>query len=389
MKFSFVVTAYNIEDYIGPCLDSLAPCLRPGDQLIVVDDGSGDGTCDEILNRLACLEGRGIELCPIFLGANTHGGVGIPANVALTEVRGEALFFVDGDDLMEAAGFLAARQTYEARPSDLLIANYRVYDAGCDRYMPPADQPLWTRGAAVRDPEARRHLALQMIGVPWRKIYRTDFLRAAGLRFPEGDFFYEDNPFHWQACLAAGDIRFLDRSVCAHRVGRVGQTMAAHGIELTAFFDHYETILSLLPDGGYRPDALRWLLENMAWHIERLDPGAHWIYALRAQETLSAVPEADWQALRHDPVALRAWGVARVLAAGDLAAVISGWQGQAVMRRLADLEGRLQHLSDEMHRQQQTLGTVNHWMDGQRALQEFRALKAMARSGLGGPKDAE
>ena len=37
MRFSFVVTAYNIEDYIGPCLDSLTHCLRPGDQLIVVD----------------------------------------------------------------------------------------------------------------------------------------------------------------------------------------------------------------------------------------------------------------------------------------------------------------------------------------------------------------
>lgn len=378
MRFSFVVTAYNIEDYIGPCLDSLTPCLRPGDQLIVVDDGSSDCSCEEIMARLAPLEGRGIELCPIFLGANTQGGVGIPANVALSEVRGEALFFVDGDDLLEAGGFMAARQAYEARPSDLLIANYRVYDAALDRYMPPADQPLWARVPGARDPEARRHLALQMIGVPWRKIYRVAFLRAAGLRFPEGDFFYEDNPFHWQACLAAKEIRFLDRSVCAHRVARAGQTMAAQGAELTAFFDHYETILSLLPDRRYRPDALRWLLENMAWHIERLDPGAHWVYALRAQEVLAAVPEADWQALRHDPVALRSWGVARALAAGDLAAVISGWQGQAVMRRLADLEGHLAHLSGEMDRQQRALGGVQDWAEGQRALQEFRALKALA-----------
>ncbi|WP_083097479.1 glycosyltransferase family 2 protein [Pseudophaeobacter leonis] len=398
MQFSFIVTSYNIEDYIGSCLDSLRPCLQPGDQLILVDDGSTDHTADDITNwlqRTAPLEG--VEVCPVFLGANTEGGVGIPANIGLQEVRRAAVFFVDGDDWLNAEGFRAARRRFERGDCDLLIANYSLYDEASEQaseqasaqasaqVSAPADQPLWREASRARTPEARRDLALRMIGVPWRKIYRASFLQDHAIRFPEGPFFYEDNPFHWRVCLAAENIVFVDRGLCFHRVNRVGQTMAAQGAELEGFFSHYEAIIAALPNAGkrgrhprhFRAAALRWLLENMAWHVERLRPQAYWSYACRAEETLSVIPEADWQELRHCPVAQRSWAMARALARGDVAAVVADWRGQETLRRLEAVTLRLDQVEHNASRRVEDLQAVRHWAEAEREIAAFEALAAL------------
>ncbi len=389
MRVSFVVTAFDIETYIGPCLAQLGGCLRPGDQLIVVDDGSGDRTVEEIEAGLAQLAGRDLDLQLLALGTNTPGGVGIPANVGLRQaLQGpcEALFFVDGDDLVAPEGVNWLRYRFAAAPCDLLLGNYLVREEPAGRLLPPPDAGLWARTEAAATPEARRELALQMVGVPWRKLYRMAFLRAQALAFPEGDFFFEDGPFHWQACLRASDIRFADRVVCQHRIGRAGQTMAARGMELAAFFDHYDRIAALPGLAPHQASALRWLLENMAWHADQLAPEAHWAYAARAQESLARVPRRLWRKLAGDPVAERARAMAMALARGELAEVVAGWQGRHLMQRLSGLEAQLAQLTAEQAAQGQRLSQLADHQDGQRALQEFRILKAQFG---GGPPEAD
>jgi hypothetical protein len=256
---------------------------------------------------------------------------------------------------------------------------------------------LWHEVCRARTPEARRDLALRMIGVPWRKIYRARFLQDHVSRFPEGPVFYEDNPFHWRACLAAERIVFVDRGLCFHRVNRVGQTMAAQGAELEAFFSHYEAIIAALPDAGdrgdsgarnrtdsgvirpvsYRAGALRWLLENMAWHVERLRPQAYWSYACRAEETLCVIPEADWQELRRCPVAQRSWAMARALAKVDSAAVGADWRGQETLRRLEAVTLRLDQVELNARRREETLQAVRHWAAAEREIAAFEALAAL------------
>lgn len=379
MTFTFIVTSWNIEDYIRLCLHSIAACLRPGDQLIIVDDGSDDCTCEEIEACFDMLSSRGADILTVFLGTNTQGGVGIPANIGLAEATGEAIFFVDGDDWVDPVGLNAARQRFEKIDCDILIANYNVYHETKDRFSAPPDMPLWNQLPHQRAAEERQHLALQMVGVPWRKVYKASFLNKNQFRFPEGPFFYEDNPFHWQVCLAATNIDFIDRVVCSHRVGRAGQTIAATGTELMVFFSHYERIVSQLKTPRYRPDALRWLLENMAWHIDRLSSAAYWPYAVRAEETLSLIPKEDWDAMRDDPVALRAWGPARMLAGGDIAGVVANWQQQAIFRRLEYLEKRIEQSEQDIaHR----LDHLSHISDGLFAVQEFEALSVLSADRL-------
>lgn len=89
MRISTVITAYNTERYIASTIESVLRQTRPSDEIIVVDDGSTDGTPD-------ILRGFGARLQVI---SQQNGGPSRSLNVAVAASTGDALAFLDGDDL--------------------------------------------------------------------------------------------------------------------------------------------------------------------------------------------------------------------------------------------------------------------------------------------------
>ncbi len=84
MNISFVLTSYDVRPYLPQCLRSLSAVARPGDEVIVVDDGSSDGSAELVATGLGEYGfDPGVSLQPLCLGTNTMGGVGIPANIGL------------------------------------------------------------------------------------------------------------------------------------------------------------------------------------------------------------------------------------------------------------------------------------------------------------------
>ncbi len=346
MKISFIITSYNVAPYIGQCLDSLMGCLRPGDEVILVDDGSTDRSDDLAEKRFAKGFGPDVGTRLILLGTNTIGGVGIPANIGLSHATGDAVFFVDGDDWMEPAGFKAARVVFDATKPDILIGNYLEHDEATGKIKSPSDIQRWSNlPNATTSLDAVRLLALSMIAVPWRKFYRRDFLERHAIRFPEGDFFFEDNPFHWQVCRTAETIRFHDAVLCRHRMNRPGQTMAATGVEFLAFFDHYETIRSSLPltDTVLQTAALEWLVNNMSWQIGRMNQGVFWAYAARAAMVLAG-QDARWATLRHRYAATAIGGMVEALVRGQIAGTVAAWMADRTLQSVVEVNGRVDYL---------------------------------------------
>ncbi len=342
-----------------------------------------------------CRQGGGygpqVALRPFLLGTNTFGGVGIPANIGLNEAQGDAVFFVDGDDWLIPEGFVACRAAFEAQRPDILIGNYSEYDEKAEARRKPADALRWPGLAAAQTPKARRQLALSLIAVPWRKFYRRAFLEQHHIRFPEGDHFFEDNPFHWDICLQAGTIAFLDRVLCMHRINRPGQTMASTGQELMAFFTHFETIRAKLAADATEEQvaALAWLINNMTWHIDRLDPAVHGPYALRAAEVLGRCDAALWAS--HIAPLFQGTAIlaqADLLRRGDTGAVLTLWSLDRLRNSLAGFGSRLQALEDrvtllaaEDGPRGQVIRQVAEGVLSLRRIAEFRALRALLEPG--------
>ena len=96
MRFSVVIPVYNVKEYLEKCVDSVLAQDTADYEMILVDDGSTDGSgalCDTIAaRRPECI--RVIH--------KPNGGLGDARNVGLAHAQGDYLVFLDSDEIGRA-----------------------------------------------------------------------------------------------------------------------------------------------------------------------------------------------------------------------------------------------------------------------------------------------
>ncbi|WBU57849.1 glycosyltransferase family 2 protein [Paracoccus sediminicola] len=267
-KISIIVTAYNIENYIRQSLDDVTSQTIEDIEIIVVDDGSTDATPD-IIREYAEKDDR---IKPILFDTNTIGGVASAANAGMDAATGDFIGFADGDDLYDPAMFEKLYQAAVDANADLSMCRYTLLDASTGEEAAPAERDRWApypTPTAFDLTEENRSEMLRFISVPWRKLYRRDLVERIELRYPVGDFFFEDNPFHWAAVIGANRIALVPEALCKHRVARVGQTMSTVDEKLLRIFYHHDIIRDWLIAQSelstYQQDLLGWLAAQLSW----------------------------------------------------------------------------------------------------------------------------
>jgi glycosyltransferase involved in cell wall biosynthesis len=271
---SIIVTAYNIEDYIEQCLDSVAAQTLSDLEVLVVDDGSSDSTPQKIVEFCA----GDPRFIPMLLPENSPGGVATAANAGLDRATAPWVGFVDGDDYVEPTMFERLVDAAAGCDADLAMCQYQEVVDGSGERRDPADAHRWaelTASCYELDVQNRRQF-LRFISVPWRKLYRRSLLENNAIRFPVSDGFYEDNPFHWFAVISARSIALVPEVLCYHRVGRAGQTMATADERLFQIFAHHDTIHAWLAGRRlldvYETSLLGWVMSQMEWIAQRTPP---------------------------------------------------------------------------------------------------------------------
>ena len=271
-KVSIVVTSYNIESYIGQCLKTICEQTLQEIQIIVVDDGSTDGTQD-VIREFVQKDPR-IEF--IALPENTIGGVASAANAGLEVCTGDYIGFADGDDLYETTMFEKLYSSAVEHGADLAMCQYLLLDESTNERSPPAEERRWdpilqTELFELNIENQKRFL--QFIAVPWRKLYRREVVEVNEIRFPVGEFFYEDNPFHWASLLSATSIVVIPEVLCYHRVARVGQSMEVADERLFKMFEHHDIIKNWLIKNDledlFRVSLLGWVTSQLEWISQR------------------------------------------------------------------------------------------------------------------------
>ncbi len=94
MKISVIVPVYNVEKYVGRCIQSLISQIHRNIEIIIVDDGSSDKS-GEIVDRMKERDDR------ILVCHKENGGVSSARNRGLDMATGNYIMFVDGDDYLE------------------------------------------------------------------------------------------------------------------------------------------------------------------------------------------------------------------------------------------------------------------------------------------------
>lgn len=93
-KVSVIVAAYNIQNYIVKCLESISNQTYKNLEVIVVDDGSSDNT-GKLADEFAKNDNRFIVI------HKDNGGVSSARNRGIDAASGDFIGFVDGDDTIE------------------------------------------------------------------------------------------------------------------------------------------------------------------------------------------------------------------------------------------------------------------------------------------------
>jgi glycosyltransferase involved in cell wall biosynthesis len=88
MKVSVVIPAYNAALWIGQTLQSVAAQTWPAAEVIVVDDGSTDGTLDQL--KASAVVSQVLQ--------TDHGGPAIARNAGIAAATGDWVAFLDADD---------------------------------------------------------------------------------------------------------------------------------------------------------------------------------------------------------------------------------------------------------------------------------------------------
>lgn len=92
---SVIVPCYNVEKWIGDCIESIKAQTYKNFEAIFVDDGSTDGTLNIIKQYCSKLCGGGYRFI-----AKPNGGLSSARNAGLSVANGEFVYFLDSDDVI-------------------------------------------------------------------------------------------------------------------------------------------------------------------------------------------------------------------------------------------------------------------------------------------------
>jgi CDP-glycerol glycerophosphotransferase len=214
-SLSVVVPAYDVEDYLADCLDSILTQSHPELEVVVVDDGSTDAT-GELADRIAERDSR------VRVVHQPNAGLGAARNAGTRHATGDYLAFADSDDLVVEDAYARMVTSLEQSGSDIAIGAVERLD-GERRFMTPLmreNHQQSAYGVALDDAP----LILADV-FAWNKVYRRSFWDAAELSFPI-DVRYEDQPTLTRALLSASRLDVLEEPVYLWRVRSDGSSIS-------------------------------------------------------------------------------------------------------------------------------------------------------------------
>ena len=125
---SLIIPAYNIEPWLPRCLDSLLAQTYTNLEILVVNDGSRDGT-GAVIDAYAARDSR------VKAIHKENGGVTSARLRGIAEATGEWIGFVDGDDYVEPEMFARLLENALTHQADISHCGYQmVYPDGHTDY---------------------------------------------------------------------------------------------------------------------------------------------------------------------------------------------------------------------------------------------------------------
>ncbi len=216
---SVIVPIYNAQAYLETCMKSLLAQTYNRLQVILVDDGSTDGS-PEMCDRFAAQDTR------VTVLHKENGGASSARNAGMRIAEGDYVYFLDSDDRIEPELIEKCLSDALKNDSELVLFDAWAVDEETGRvseanyghkelYQPDKGIALMRKMVANRD----FHVG------PWQLFYKKSFLDRTELSFVEG-IIYEDYLYTCKAYCLAQTVSYVPEFLY-HRLYHADSVMTA------------------------------------------------------------------------------------------------------------------------------------------------------------------
>ncbi|KRE43463.1 glycosyltransferase family 2 protein [Knoellia sp. Soil729] len=322
-QVSLVVPVHNVREYLDACVASILDQTEPDIEVLLVDDGSSDGSeamCDEWGRR----DNR------VRVIHQPQQGSSVARNRGIDEARGAYVTFVDADDLVAPHLVSGLTRVALSAGADITLGEIVPFAA--------PGQPTFTLGTTTTTSSAADEL-LQIICVrpqwgPMAKLFRRDLFEG-GPRFPVGllhqDLAFMPRMFHEATTCARTDAGVYGYR---HRPGSVSDNVRRVSFStdlITILRDNIEFARRTAPPEQFAEFLVTYLL-HASKHVERIEAGEAWD---RNADFLSAYQSfaRDYaREMARVPGMGRAYRSLWLLSAGSPAAFARVWRTAVLLK---------------------------------------------------------
>ena len=245
---SIIVPVWNTKRYLGDCIDSLCSQTYQDLEIILVDDGSTDGS-SELCDTAAASDRR------VHVIHQECKGVSDARNAGLDASTGEFVAFVDSDDELRPEAVAKAVRCATACSADMVVFGYDVIEEHADGSATEQESKT-VRQHDVIDTRRRHEQTVadricaldndELLYQCWGKLYRRSSI--GDLRFADSVAFGEDMLFVLELLATGIQMALLQQCLYVYRqhigslvrgfrFGKARELEHAHGMHLAFYRD--------------------------------------------------------------------------------------------------------------------------------------------------------
>ena len=213
-KVSVIIPFYNVEQYIGECIESVLKQTLKDIEVICVNDGSNDKS-EEIVKEFL---GKNDN---IILITKENGGLSSARNAAINIATGDFIYFLDSDDCILPNTLEESYKKAINDQLDIVIFNtscffeseelqnrYHNFGRG---YIREGNYSAVQTGPVMFSEMKQNN---EFYVPVWLQLFRGSLIKENGLNFYEG-IIHEDNLFTFQCFMLAKRVGYIEQ--CYHR----------------------------------------------------------------------------------------------------------------------------------------------------------------------------
>ena len=212
---SVIVPVYNVQRYLETCLDSLLCQTWPHLEIILVDDGSNDGSeriCDEYAQR----DSR------VKVIHQVNAGAANAKNVGLDAARGDYIAFMDSDDWAEGNWIETMLTAAKSSNADVVECNFRLDYVGSSEAGNP--QGIFQETLFETQDYLRHYPTQWSCALFWNKLFRAELVK--NVRFHTERRCVDDEFFTYKAVTGANNVLRIVHELYHYRQRRSSVTQS-------------------------------------------------------------------------------------------------------------------------------------------------------------------